>query len=77
MENKIIEDFVVFVEKLYKETNIHPARIEYIIKNFLGKLDDMEDEFNAIGMLEFAISGHTEGKHFLPWQMFDKSRYCS
>ena len=48
-----------------------------IIKNFLGKLDDMEDEFNAIGMLEFAISGHTEGKHFLPWQMFDKSRYCS
>ena len=35
MENKIIEDFVVFVEKLYKETNIHPARIEYIIKNFL------------------------------------------
>lgn len=34
MENKIIEDFVVFVEKLYKETNIHPARIEYIIKNF-------------------------------------------
>lgn len=48
-----------------------------IIKNFLGKLDDMEDEFNAIGMLKFAISGHTEGKHFLPWQMFDKSRYCS
>ena len=35
MENKIIEDFVVFVEKLHKETNIHPARIEYIIKNFL------------------------------------------
>ena len=48
-----------------------------IIKNFLGKLDDMEDEFNAIGMLEFAISGHTEGKHFLPWQMFDKSRYVT
>lgn len=35
MENKIIEDFVVFVEKLHKETNIHPTRIEYIIKNFL------------------------------------------
>lgn len=35
MENKIIEDFVEFVEKLYKETNIHPTRIEYIIKSFL------------------------------------------
>lgn len=35
MENKIIEDFVEFVEKLHKETNIHPTRIEYIIKNFL------------------------------------------
>lgn len=47
-----------------------------IIKNFLRKLEDIEDEFNSIGISEFALSGHTEGKHFLPWQMFDKSRYC-
>lgn len=46
-----------------------------IIKNLLKKLDNMEDEFNTIGLREFALSGHTEGKHFLPWQMFDKSRY--
>lgn len=46
-----------------------------IIKNFMRKLDDMEDEFEVIGITEFALSGHTEGKHFLPWQMFDKSRY--
>ena len=41
----------------------------------MRKLDDMEDEFEVIGITEFALSGHTEGKHFLPWQMFDKSRY--
>lgn len=35
----------------------------------------MEDELNSVGLNEFAISGHTEGKKFLPWQIFDKSRY--
>lgn len=46
-----------------------------IIKNFLRRLEYIEDEFEAIGITEFALSGHIEGKHFLPWQMFDKSRY--
>jgi hypothetical protein len=34
----------------------------------------MEDELLALEFSEFAISGHTEGKKFMPWGMFDKSR---
>lgn len=29
----------------------------------------------SYGFTNFAISGHTEGKQFSLWQMFDKSRY--
>ena len=32
-------------------------------------------ERNKDNLDEIAISGHIEGKRFLPWQMFDKSRY--
>jgi len=46
-----------------------------IIKNLLKKLEKMEEELISEGLIEFAISGHTEGKKFLPWQIFDKSRY--
>lgn len=46
-----------------------------VIKNLIKKLENMEDELNSVGLNEFAISGHTEGKKFLPWQIFDKSRY--
>ena len=46
-----------------------------IIKNIIKKLEKMEDELSAVGLNEFAISGHTEGKKYYPWQMFDKSRY--
>lgn len=48
-----------------------------IIKNLLKKIESMEDELVTDGLIEFAISGHTEGKRFLPWQMFDKSRYVT
>lgn len=48
-----------------------------IIKNLLKRLEYMEDELASIGLIEFAMSGHTEGKRFLPWQMFDKSRYVT
>ena len=48
-----------------------------IIKNLLKRLEYMEDELVSIGLIEFAMSGHTEGKRFLPWQMFDKSRYVT
>lgn len=46
-----------------------------VIKNLIKKLDNMEEELKSAGLYEFAISGHTEGKKFLPWQLFDKSRY--
>lgn len=46
-----------------------------VIKNLIKKIESMEDELKDFGLSEFAISGHTEGKRFLPWQMFDKSRY--
>lgn len=35
----------------------------------------MEEELISGNLIEFAISGHTEGKRFLPWQIFDKTRY--
>ena len=46
-----------------------------VIKNVIKKLEKMEDELKNYNMNEFSISGHTEGKRYLPWQMFDKSRY--
>lgn len=33
--NKIIEDFVVFVEEISKKHNMHPVKIEHIIQEFL------------------------------------------
>lgn len=35
----------------------------------------MEDELLTVGLGECAISGHKEGNLYLPWQIFDKSRY--
>lgn len=46
-----------------------------VLKNCIKKLESMEDELTSADLTEFAINGHTEGKRFLPWQMFDKSRY--
>lgn len=46
-----------------------------IIGHILKKLPFMEEELMSANLLEFAISGHTEGKRFLPWQIFDKTRY--
>ncbi len=45
-----------------------------IIKNFLKVLEKEEDVLRMDGLLNFAISGHTEGKKYMPWQLFDKSR---
>lgn len=47
----------------------------YIIKNLLKKLEENEDILVNNGIINFAISGHTEGTKFAPWGMFDKSRY--
>lgn len=46
-----------------------------VINNLLKQLEKNEDILESSGFTNFAISGHTEGKKFLPWQMFDKSRY--
>lgn len=46
-----------------------------VIKNLLKQLEKNEDILMSYGFTNFAISGHTEGNQFAPWQMFDKSRY--
>lgn len=46
-----------------------------VIQKILKKLDGMSEELISIGLGECAISGHTEGRYCLPWQIFDKSRY--
>lgn len=46
-----------------------------VIKNLLKQLEKNEDILSSCGFTNFAISGHTENNQFVPWQMFDKSRY--
>ena len=46
-----------------------------VIKEILKKLEKNEDILSSYNITNFAISGHTEGKAFAPWGMFDKSRY--
>ncbi len=46
-----------------------------LIKNLLKQLEKKEDILSSYGFTNFAISGHTEGNRFAPWQMFDKSRW--
>ena len=46
-----------------------------VIKNLLKELEKQEDFLNAYNLHNFAISGHTEGNEFAPWQLFDKGRY--
>lgn len=45
-----------------------------IIKNIIKQLEKEEDYLRECGFLEFNLSGHTEGRHFAPWQMADSSR---
>ena len=46
-----------------------------VIKNLLKKLEKNEDILYNCDFTNFAVSGHTEGDKFAPWQMFDKERY--
>lgn len=46
-----------------------------VIKNLLKQLEKNEEILASYGFTNFAISGHTEGTEFAPWQIFDKSRY--
>lgn len=69
-------DEAVFGEALPDEYESIPDFIwQHVIEGILKKLEKMEDELISGGFEHFAISGHTEGKKFTPWQMFDKSRY--
>jgi hypothetical protein len=68
------------IEEINKHVPLNYEKVpdfiwEDVIKNILSKLLKMEDELLALGFSEFAISGHTEGKRFMPWGMFDKSRF--
>lgn len=46
-----------------------------IIRNIIKELPEMEDELYSLGLKEIVIHGHTEGKKYMPWQMFDKTRF--
>ena len=46
-----------------------------VTRNIIKKLEKNEELLLSSGFSNFAISGHTEGKEFAPWQMFDKNRF--
>lgn len=46
-----------------------------VIKGILKRLEERQEFLENGDFTHFAISGHTEGDEFTPWQMFDKSRY--
>lgn len=46
-----------------------------VLKNLIKRLDKMDYELLSCKLSDFVINGHTEGKRFLPWQMYDKCRY--
>ena len=46
-----------------------------VIKGILKRLEERQEFLEQGDFTHFAISGHTEGDEFTPWQMFDKSRY--
>lgn len=48
---------------------------KYLIDNLLKKLEKKEEELLLAGFKSFVISGHTEGKVYTPWKMYDKGRY--
>lgn len=67
------EDFEKVIPTLYQE--IPDFIWQHVISALLKRLEKKEDELVQMGFRTFAISGHTEGKKYAPWQMFDKGRY--
>ncbi len=67
------KEFSSFIPKTYQE--IPDFVWKSVIKEILKKLEKNEDILSSYNITNFAISGHTEGKAFAPWGMFDKSRY--
>lgn len=69
-------DYQTFIEYIPETYEPIPDFIWLsIIKELLKSLEKKEEILINSGLLHFAIHGHTEGKYFRPWQMFDKSRY--
>lgn len=67
------DDFEKDIPIVYEE--IPDFIWQNVIEKLLKRLMKKEDELVAAGYRSFAISGHTEGKKYAPWQMFDKGRY--
>lgn len=67
------KSFISYIPEIYQ--NIPDFIWSDIIKNILKKLEKQEDYFLSYGHKTFVISGHTEGKRFTPWKMFDKNRH--
>lgn len=71
-------DYDVFSQYIPEEYQEIPDFVwKSVIKGIVKKVEKNEDLLVENGFSNFAISGHTEGKEFCPWQMFDKSRYLS
>lgn len=67
------EDFEMVIPIVYEE--IPDFIWQHLLEKLLKVLEKKEDDLLENGFKTFAISGHTEGKKFAPWQMFDKGRY--
>lgn len=50
---------------------------ESVVRGVIKQLEQKAEVLIVTGIIHFAISGHTEGKKFCAWQMYDKTRYCS
>ena len=50
---------------------------ENVVRDVIKLIEKQTEVLVAANILHFAISGHTEGKKFCAWQMYDKTRYCS
>lgn len=67
------KEFCSYIPRVYQEV---PDFIwKDIINNLIKQLEKNEDLLACYGFTSFAIAGHTEGRHFAPWEMTDKSRY--
>lgn len=65
--------FINYIPEIYQDI---PNFIwKDIIKNTLKNLEKNEELLLSSGFKSFVISGHTEGKRFAPWKMYDKNRF--
>ena len=64
--------FKIYTWKLSRYTGFY---LGICYRKTYKKLEKNEEILSNLEFSEFAISGHTEGKNFVPWQMFDKTRY--